>query len=128
MRPPAPLIAMRIAMIGSRNQCRHTLAIELNGFDDLFSSFGTATARLANAARFTPRAEHLVELFLIRGVIGHGGVGVFELMAGEHAHDSLVGPDYAFGDQQFRAGHAGRTRRFTAEAAGAHLALASNIS
>ena len=38
-----------------------------------------------------PAAEHLVEMLLVGGVVGHVAVGVLELVAGEDADDALVG-------------------------------------
>ena len=55
-------------------------------------SFGTCTARLANAARFTPRLPSFSSnVFGSDRVVRHRRVRVFQHVPGQHAHHAVVG-------------------------------------
>ena len=85
-------------------------------------SLGTTTARLANRAQAdAATAEHLVEHCRVGGVVRDGCVGILELMAGEDAHDPLVGSDHALRHQQLKARNAGGTGRLAPQSAGSRL-------
>ena len=79
-------------------------------------SLATATARLARRPGDAAAAEHLIELLLVRRMVGDGGRGVLELMAGEDADHPLVAADHPFGHQLPGAGHAGGAGRLAAQA------------
>lgn len=95
------------------------LAIELNRLNDLTKIIGHRDGPVREAgAADAAAAEDFVELVLVRRVIGDGGGGVFELMAGEDADDPLVGADDALIAEEAGTGDAGGAGGLTAEAAG----------
>ena len=102
----------------------HVLTVQLDRLDDFVEIVRHGHGAVGEGgAADAAAAEHFVELLLVGRMIGHGGRGVFQLVAGEDADDALVGPDDALGHQLLHAGHAGRAGRFAAQPAGAHLGL-----
>src|SRR3954466_2510277 len=94
------------------------LAVELDRFDDFAEIVGDGDGAVREAgAADAAAAEDFVELVLVGGVIGDGGGGVFELVAGEDADDALVGADDALIAEEAGTGDAGGAGRLAAEAA-----------
>ena len=69
---------------------RRTLGIQLNRFDDRFDIVRDGDRTICvRGARNTTTAEDLLKLILVGRMVSDRGRGVFELMAGQNAHDAV---------------------------------------
>ena len=98
--------------------------VQANRFDNFAQVVGNRNRPIGErSATHAAAAQNLVELILVRRMVGHRGRGIFQLMPGEDTDHALVGTDDAFLAEQLGSGNTGGTGRLTSDATRSDLRL-----